>query len=193
MGKFDTYKLPLKSLPIGTHTYEFLLDDVFFKNIDGEEFQRGKVNVTLILTRSEEKVFKLKFDLQGTIQIPCDRCLDNMDHEVVTEEKMTVRLGEEYSEEGDDTLIIPEQDSLLNIAWFLYEYIALTIPLKHVHPAGKCNKGMTSKLRKHSVRSNDEEDMDDIDTGLDFDDDSDTDDSATDPRWDALKDLKDNI
>lgn len=26
--------------------------------------------------------FELDFDLEGVIQIPCDRCLDDMDHEV---------------------------------------------------------------------------------------------------------------
>ena len=39
----------------------------------------------------------------------------------------------------------------INIAWFLYEFIALNIPMKHVHAPGKCNKGMVGKLSKHCL------------------------------------------
>ena len=55
--------------------------------------------------------------------------------------------------------------------------------------AGKCNKAMSSKLKKHTARSSDE-------TEDDFEDDMGGDDlaleddgnaSPADPRWDALK------
>ena len=86
-------------------------------------------------------------------------------------------------------VIVPEAEGEINIAWFLYEFIALTIPLKHVHPAGKCNKTMSMKLKKHSARSADDEDEDDFDDGSDADDMTN---EETDPRWDELKKLIDN-
>ena len=70
-----------------------------------------------------------------------------MDFEVATNEHLYVKFGSEYSEENDDVVIVPEAEGEINIAWFLYEFIALTIPLKHVHPAGKCNKTMSMKLK----------------------------------------------
>ena len=32
-------------MPIGTQDFEYVLDNEFFKNIEGEDVQKGKVNV----------------------------------------------------------------------------------------------------------------------------------------------------
>ncbi len=178
-------------MPIGTQDFEYVLDNEFFKNIEGEDVQKGKVKVKLTVKRTAAS-FELDFDLEGVIQIPCDRCLDDMDHEVKTQETLYVKFGSEYSEESDNVVVIPESDGELNIAWFLYEFIALTIPLKHVHQAGKCNKSMSAKLRKHAARS-----MDESEDAASYDDEDVVDEvpgegEETDPRWDELKKIIDN-
>ena len=179
---------------IGTQDFEYVLDNEFFKNIEGEDVQKGKVKVKLTVKRTAAS-FELDFDLEGVIQIPCDRCLDDMDHEVKTQETLYVKFGSEYSEESDNVVVIPESDGELNIAWFLYEFIALTIPLKHVHQAGKCNKSMSAKLRKHAARSMD--DSDESEDAASYDDEDVVDEvpgegEETDPRWDELKKILDN-
>lgn len=192
MGKFTAYKLSLKSMSVGeTQAYEYKLDNEFFANIDGPEVQRGKVDVKLNVKRTTS-VYELNFHLTGVIYIPCDRCLDDMEHEVNTDEELFVKMGAEYSEESDNLLIIPEAEGELNVAWFLYEYIALTIPLKHVHPYGKCNKDMTARLHKMSAHRSDEEDFED-EIPLFVDEETGNiaaEEQETDPRWDALKKLK---
>ena len=60
-----------------------------------------------------------------------------------------VKFGHEYAEEGDNLIVIPEEEGEINVAWFMYEFIALSVPMKHVHAPGKCNKAMTGKLNKH--------------------------------------------
>ncbi len=101
-----------------------------------------------------------------------------------------MKFGSEYSEESDEIVIIPEVEGEINIAWFLYEFIALTIPIKHVHPKGECNRTVSSKFKKHQAVSadDDEDDSDDI-----IDDDSepqeDEDTPQTDPRWDTLREI----
>ena len=109
-----------------------------------------------------------------------------------------MKLGEEYSEESDEIIIIPADEGELNIAWFLYEFIVLNIPIKHVHMPGKCNRLMTTKYRKHkAVSSSDDSDDDEDELSEEIEDDDisndldDNDDSTneTDPRWDALKEL----
>jgi uncharacterized metal-binding protein YceD (DUF177 family) len=170
--------------------HEYLLDNQFFTNIDGEEIQKGKVNVSLTITRTKE-VFNLVFNIKGIIVIPCDRCLDDMDFPVESTNHLIVKLGKDYAEESDETVVIPESEGVINLAWFLYEFVALAIPIKHVHAPGKCNKQMTSKLKKHAVKSGDddsfEEDVDDI-IVTDVEDEEET----TDPRWDALRDFKED-
>ena len=38
-------------MPIGTQDFEYVLDNEFFKNIEGEDVQKGKVKVKLTVKR----------------------------------------------------------------------------------------------------------------------------------------------
>ncbi len=198
MGKFDAYKIPLKELSVGTHTYELSLDNNFFKNIDGPEVQKGKVNIRLTVKKGGQ-AFEMNFDIAGVVQIPCDRCLDDMDQEIECTNQLIVKFGKDYGEESDKIIVIPETEGEINLAWFLYEFVALNIPIRHVHSPGKCTKSMTSKLKKHVATSKDE-DGDSWDDDVDFIDDGEdldipkggNNEKETDPRWDGLKNLIDN-
>lgn len=193
MGKFTVYNIPLKSLSEGTHTYDYLLENKYFSDInDGEsDIKRGKVEVKLTIKRIAS-TFEFNFDLNGEVIVPCDRCLDDLPIEVATQSRLFVKFGKEYSEESDEVVIIPEDEGEINIAWFLYEFVSLNVPMKKVHPAGKCNKMMSSKLNKHkAVSSEDSSDDDDtIEEDIDIEYDNDDSGKANDPRWDALKGLE---
>ena len=172
---------------------EYLLDNRFFVNIGGEDIQKGKINTRLTISK-KGGAFDFSFIFSGTVIIPCDRCLDDMDLPIETTGHLIVKFGKDYSEESDEIVVIPETEGIINLAWFLYEFVALAIPIKHVHAPGKCNKQMTSKLKKHSVKSDDDEqffDSNDADDVIVTDDDSDNE-EKTDPRWNALRGLKDD-
>ena len=192
MAKFSQFNIDLKNLPEGDNTYSYELDRKFFDSIDHEDVRKGNVKVELTVKKTID-AFEFNFQLAGTIQIPCDRCLDQMNQEIDTNNRLIVKLGEEYSEESDEIVTIPADEGAINIAWYLYEFIVLDIPIKHVHLPGQCNRIMTSKYRKHVVSSpddDDDSDLDDNDIDTNIDDDSDDDTSTdTDPRWDALKKL----
>ena len=190
VAKFSLYNISLRNLTPGVHTFTYDLDRKFFDAIDGDEVKKGNVKVQ-VEVKPTSTSFEFDFELKGVIQIPCTRCLDEMNQEIDTTSRLIVKLGEEYSEESDEVVIIPEDEGEINIAWFLYEFIALCIPIKHVHPAGECNRTVSSKLRKHrAVIGDDEgetnEDMDDDDA---LSEEGDDDDRPTDPRWDVLKGL----
>ncbi len=193
MAKFSLYNIPLKNLSQGVHTYEYELDRKFFDSIDGDEVKKGNVNVTLKVTRTSSS-FEFNFDIEGVVKIPCTRCLDDMDLEIDTEARLIVKFGREYSEESDEIVVIPEDEGEINIAWFLYEFIALAIPIKHVHPPGECNRVVSSKFKKHRAVSVDGDEEDDDDYIADDSDSSEEDNQQSDPRWDALRglDLEDN-
>jgi uncharacterized metal-binding protein YceD (DUF177 family) len=187
LGKFDSYKLDLTSLPAGASERSFLLNNDFFAHIEAEEVQKGKLKADVAIhTRASS--FELNFTIEGIAIVSCDRCLDDMELPVSTTGRLVVKFGKEFAEEGDDIVIIPEEEGSINLAWFLYEFVALSIPLKHVHLPGKCNKDMSTKLKKHSAKSGDDEfEMDDI-----VETDNSGDAETADPRWDALKDLKED-
>lgn len=193
LGKFDKYRIDLKAMQADSDTYEFLLDNLFFVNIDGPEVQKGKVNVVLTVKKTSRS-FELTFQTEGIVMVPCDRCLDEMELPINTTDKLLVKFGKEYGEDGD-VIIIPEDEGDINVAWFMYEFIALSIPMKHVHAPGKCNKAMTGKLSKHLRTSPDEEkdmEFDSADDNIIIDIDEEEVEKPIDPRWNDLKKILDN-
>lgn len=186
MGKFSLYNIPLRGLSEGKHEFKYDLDKGFFALIDDgtAEVKKGNLKVVVSLKKTSA-TFELNFDITGAVQVPCDRCLDDISMDVDTKNKLIVKFGKEYSEESDEIVIIPEEDGEINIAWFLYEFIVLSLPAKKVHPPGTCNKAMSSKLNKHRAKSSDDETDEDMDDASLEDDDS----SFSDPRWDSLKDI----
>ncbi len=189
MSKFEKYNIPLKELKTETQVFEFDLDENYFKKIDSPEVQHGNIKA-IVTVRKKTGLYDLNFELNGIIQIPCDRCLDDMNQPIQYKEKIQVKFGDKFSEE-DDIVIVPEADGGINIAWFLYEFIVLNIPIKHVHAPGECNKTMVSKLKKHITRQRtDDDDLDDID--FEEEDEIPTDETTTDPRWDGLQNIFEN-
>lgn len=180
MSKFESYNIDLKQLDAGTHLFEYELDNEYFKKIDSPEVQKGKLNAHVKITVLQG-FFNVLFVVRGAVFVPCDRCLDEMELPIVAEDTLQVKFGADYGEEGD-VMLIPENDGKLNVAWFLYEMIALAIPIKHVHAPGMCNKAMATKLRKHLAHMADDEDE-----GWGIEDEGMANEKrTTDPRWEGL-------
>ena len=190
MSKFEQYNIVLKDIDNEIRVVEFDLDAAYFKKIDSPEVQKGNVKAK-VSVQKKFSLYELQFALDGTILIPCDRCLDEMEQPIHYKEKLQVKFGSTFSEE-DEIVIVPESDGGINVAWFLYEFIVLNIPIKHVHPTGECNKTMVVKLKKHITRQKDDDDDDN--TVVDFDDDDDfsNDEVQADPRWDGLQNITEN-
>ena len=160
-------------------------------DIDGDQVRKGTVKVHLTVNRLS-LMFEMNFQIEGTVLVPCDRCLDDVDIPISTHNRLIVKFGKEYSEESDEIVVVPEEEGDINVAWFLYEFISLAVPMKHVHAPGKCNKQMSSKLKRHMTRSVDDTDKEYENTDEVEEEDIDIsveEESSTDPRWDGLKGL----
>ena len=168
----ETLKIDLKGLKEGVNHLEFDLDDTYFKAVDAPEVSRGNVHVSLDIVRNGNNLFTLDFHEVGMVMISCDRCLDLMEQPIETTQRLEVNFGTENSEEGD-LVTVAEDEGILDVTWYLYEFIALAIPIKHVHAPGKCNPAMVRALEEYSAARSGEEDE-----------------QAMDPRWEALLKLK---
>ena len=172
MCSLERFKIDLKGLVAGETTLEWDLDKGFFEALDETEVESGALHVSLSI-RKASGFFELQFHTVGTVDITCDRCLDLMEQPIETDNRLLVKLGSTNSEE-DDTVTVDEQEGILDTSWFIYEFIALAIPIQHVHAPGKCNPAMTKALEELSAdRSGDEESSQPVD-----------------PRWEALKKLR---
>lgn len=174
MFDLKSFKIDLKELEQGANKLGFDLDDTYFEAINGPEVRRGNVRVDVEILRSGD-CFELKFRCNGTVHVPCDICLEDMEQPIDTENSIVAKFGDEYSED-DDLITVAENEGMLDVAWLVYEFIALDIPIRHVHAPGKCNPVMIEKLKEHSAdRSGGEQG------------------GSIDPRWSGLEKLKNNI
>lgn len=189
MGKFSEFKLPLKSIPAGTQEFSYHLDKAFFVYMENADVRDADVDVHLTVTHKND-VYDLVFHLTGTVTVACDRCLDNLELPVDTTYQVAVKYGDDYRDDADGMIEIPESDNFLNVAYMVHDTAALAIPIKHVHPLGKCNRAMSTLLKKHRAHTPGDPDAELEDELLDGIDDADTGEAqATDPRWDALRGL----
>ena len=172
MCSLESLNIDLKGLNEGANVLEFNLGDAYFEAIDAPEVRRGSVRVSLNVYR-RDSYFDLDFTIDGTVMVPCDLCLDDMEQSVSSSNRLVAKFGEEYSED-DDLITVKEADGTLDVAWLIYEFIALDIPIKHVHAPGKCNAAMIKALEEHSAtRSSGEDATEEMDS-----------------RWSELKKLK---
>jgi uncharacterized metal-binding protein YceD (DUF177 family) len=159
MGKFTEFKLMLKSLPMGKHRFEYHLNREFFMNMENDVVRDADINVTLDVThRAEGYVFE--FQLKGSLTVACDRCLDDLTLPVDTVYNLNVRYGEDYNDESDTLLVIPENENYLNVAYLIYDTAVLAIPPRCVHPHGECNRAMTALNKKYTTNADDSDDED---------------------------------
>ena len=172
MGSLEQFKIDLKDLKDELTRLEFDLDKDYFDALDETDVQSGALHVSVSI-RKASGFFELQFHTVGTVDVVCDRCLDLMEQPIETDNRLVVKLGSTVPED-DDVVMVDEDEGILDTSWYIYEFIALAIPIQHVHAPGKCNPAMTQVLEELSAdRSGDEESS-----------------PATDPRWDALKELR---
>ena len=191
MGKFTAFKLPLKSLGVGTHEFDYKLDKQFFTNMESADIRDADLDVHLTVVYKGD-FYDLTFAITGDVTLICDRCLDDLHFPIDASYHITVKYGDDYNDDSDEVLEIPESDATLNVAYMIYDTVVLAIPMKHVHPLGKCNRQMSAMLKKHRAQAGDEDadlenelidEIDNIDAGLSSEPEN------TDPRWNALRKL----
>lgn len=156
MGKFTEFNVPLKSLSPGEHVFDFHIGEQFFANMENTDIHGADLNVKLTVNFRAER-YALRFEVTGEVVLLCDRCLDDLICPIDTEYEVMVEYGDDYNCDSDDLLIIPWNDRELNVAYTIYDTVVLAIPMKRVHPLGKCNRQMSAQLRKYRSRADDED------------------------------------
>jgi len=169
VNKHSEFIIPFKGLNVGNHHYDFVIGDSFFESFEPLNIQEGTVNLSLELEK-ESSLLSFVFHFNGKVKLMCDRCLEDYDQPLEGDFRLIVKYGEEFQEISDEILEIPFTEHRIDLSQYIYEYIQLMLPLKHVHPDdasgnSTCNPEMLQKLKELSK-------------------------PATDPRWDALLKIK---
>jgi len=172
------YNIEFKGLEEGSHDFEIEIDNKFFEHFEESLIDNGGITVKVTLEK-RSAFLKIHLKIKGWLELTCDRCLDNYQQKVKQKTEFFVKFGEKEYEEGENVIWVLSHEHHINLAQIIYEYTMLSIPLRHVHPKNRdgkreCNKEMLKKLKNYMHTESEEEE------------------TITDPRWDALKNLNNN-
>lgn len=174
----NRYLVQYKGLKIGRHIFNFDVDNLFFDQFEESEISKGILSVDLVLNKMSN-MLELDFEINGNVELLCDRCLEPFSIPLSYEGKLVVRISDSISEDEkvDDVWYVNSNEYELNLAHYIYESICLSLPLQRYHgilntSEKDCDPTMISKLNQLSGSTNDSE--------------------KHDTRWDKLKDLNSN-
>ena len=166
----NEFLIPVSGLALGSHSYQFEINDDFFADREYSEIQQGRVMVSLDVER-QETMLVMHFDLKGCVRVPCDRCADEFDQPIESRQEFFIKLGTENAEESDDVAVVPAEQADYDVSSLIYEYIILAVPMHRVHPEGQCNPEVMAMLEaQENMEESREEEID--------------------PRWAALKNVR---
>jgi uncharacterized protein len=176
MGK-NQFIIQFAGLPVGIHEFEFKVTDSFFKSIESSVVEGANIDVVATLTR-QNNLLSMDFDIQGTVEIDCDRCLKKFDIPLESKESLVIKHGNP-EDSTDEILVIGEGEGEFDISHYIYEYISLAVPVRKVpceidEEAFECDYDTLDKLNKISSDSPDKED------------------EPINPLWEQLNKLKKN-
>ena len=155
MIKLSAYNIAFKGLAPGKHEFEYKIDSRFFELFENSFVDDGNVDVKVILNK-DLSVYTLDFQFNGYVMLLCDRCLELYSQPIHYETRAFLKFGSENQEEDDEIIWLTPEDHSVNVGQLIYEYIVLSLPIRHVHPdssdgSSQCNPEMLSKLKKMTI------------------------------------------
>ena len=173
----NQYIIPFKGLKEGDYEFEFSFDRKFFDEHNLLEANGGHIVATILLSK-KPGLLSLYTTLKGYLNIQCDRCIEEFDFPVYSRNQLLVKFGENTGDSTDEIWVIEPNTYELDMEQYLYECISLSMPIQRIHPEdsdGKsgCNPEMLKKLEQLSS--------------------TDATVKNSDPRWNALKNLFNDI
>ncbi len=174
MIQLKKYSIHFGGVRQGNYNFEFVVKDNFFSPFPMSRIKQAEVFVKIKMN-VKQNMIELIFNINGVVMIDCDICLDKINLPINYNTNLKIDFGEENSDITNvyDQITLAYNETEVQLAQHIYEYIHLSIPTKVVHQLDKdgkrtCNKSMLSYLEKLKPIENEEK---------------------IDPRWEKLKHL----
>ena len=186
--KLRYYDIAIQGLENKRYSYDFVSDDSFFADMEQELIRNGSVETHLTLEKSETMI-RLDFVITGIVEQVCDRSLDEYDEVVDTERTMLLKFADHSEELTDEIELIERNTSIVNVARYIFEFIALDLPMKRLHPRFRDEEDDDESVTGRLIYQSDagSESADDENEEINT-----TKPDTSDPRWAMLRKLNDN-
>lgn len=172
-----SYSVNIVGLSNRVHQFDFEMDNAFFSQYGTQLLSEGSLKAVVTLDKHETFI-DARFSIHGSVKLTCDRSLETFDHWIETDKKLVFKYGDSNQELSDEIVMIHRDSDSLELGQYIFEFIALEVPMKKLHP------------RFRDEESDDESEGKIIYTSKRAPEDDDTDDDEIDPRWEILKKLK---
>ena len=185
MKELSKYNIDIYGLENKQYDYDMESGNAFFEELEQDFIERGHFKTHVELNKSATMI-QLHFHTEGSVELLCDRTLEPFEEPIDSDERIILKFGDRNEELTDEIEIINRNTNRINVAKYIFEFIALSLPVKKLHPS----------LRDEEF---DDDDLDDDEVILvysseeeDESEEGDESEEKIDPRWEALKKLKGN-
>ncbi|MES2416625.1 MAG: DUF177 domain-containing protein [Bacteroidota bacterium] len=175
MKALKQFSIPFTGLKLGKHQFDFEIDKSFFDAYEYSLVKDGALKAVVDLDKQETMLI-LNFQIEGTIQLNCDKCLATFAQPLAIKERQIVKFVEDNLESDDlEIIMLNKKESAIDVSELIYEYITVAVPyINKCEQVGKaCDQTMIATLEKLASGSATKEEE-----------------QSDDPRWAALKKLK---
>jgi uncharacterized metal-binding protein YceD (DUF177 family) len=171
------FSIPFTGLKLGQHQFDFEIDKRFFDAFEYSLVKNGALKAKVELDKQETMLI-LNFQIMGTIQLNCDKCLAEFANPIEIKERQLIKFAEDDLESDDlEIIMLNRRESEIDVSEMIYEFINVAVPyINNCEQAGQaqsCDPEMIATLEKLSSGNAIIEEE-----------------QSEDPRWAALKKLK---
>ena len=185
----QTFEIEIYNLEEKEYEFNYEIGDQFFACIEDSLVEKGDLEVKVLIQKNIALV-KTTFFINGQVELICDRSLDPYTENMNAVGSIIFKYGEEAQEISEELIQITYGTTSINIAQYIYEFIALEIPYKKLHPRFRNDDDDSeeSLLVYQTDANKDSEEDGDADAKKD----ESPSEEDIDPRWKALLKLRKN-
>ena len=171
MVKSKDFEIQFSALKLGSHQFNFDIEDSFFTLFDYSEIEKANISTSITLVK-KATLLQLDFAITGHLTLACDRCAEDYQQEINQHFELIVKFSDTLENiESDEILILSSKVHTLSLARYIYEFSHLSLPYKRTHQSiDECNPEMLKRINQMGLIKNINETID--------------------PRWENLKQLK---
>ena len=182
--ELSKYNIDIYGLEDKQYDYDMESGDAFFEEMEQDLIEHGHFKTHVVLNKSATMI-QLRFHTTGSVTLTCDRSLETFEEPIDSDERIILKFGDHNEELTEEIEIISRNTNRINVARYIFDFIALSSPVKKLHPS------LRTEEDEFDLEDDEEEGTLVYTSGGEAEEgDEREDEEKVDPRWEALKKLK---
>jgi len=133
--RLKEFDINIKSLSKNENTFSFQLSEKLFLFYDDNNDLKDIKGICKLIINKTNNFMEMYFDIEGSVNLICDRTLKKFNYNLKKEDKIIVKFGKLDEEINEEIITIKYNTSIFNVSKFIYDFFLLSIPIKRLHPS----------------------------------------------------------